>query len=199
MMSSSTKKNAKQDWLELGYKQFAEVGPDQLSIKRLSKEMGASRASFYNYFGDVDVFIDELLTMHWKIVVNFSIEGQTYCKQLFPDLYIRLAKHPIPLQFNIQLFRHRNVPAYNLIFINSYEHSAKAFLLKLFAKEFNLNKPQSELFKLWFMVGEAWYSRLNPEDLSAATMEKHAREILDTVIQFSRSTLYSSLIASNAI
>jgi len=199
MIASSTNKATKQDWLELGYQHFATFGPDNLSIKRLSKELGASRASFYNYFGDADVFIDELLTMHWKIAVNFSNEGKSFCTQLFPDLYDVLAKYPIPLQFNIQLFRHRHVPAYNFLFIKTYENSANAFLLKLFAQEFNLSQPESELFKLWLTVGEAWYSRLNPEDLSASTMENHAREILDAVIQFSGSTLYSSLSAGNAI
>jgi len=198
-MSSSAKKTTKQDWLELGYKQFAEVGPDQLSIKRLSKDLGTSRASFYNYFGDTEVFIDELLAMHWKIAVNFSNEGKATCTKLFPDLYDVLAKYPIPLQFSIQLFRHRHVPAYNFLFIKTYEDSANAFLLKLFAQEFNLSQPESELFNLWLTVGEAWYSRLNPDDLTSSTLQMHAREILDAVIEFSGSTLYSSLSARNAI
>lgn len=198
-MSSSTKKATKQEWLELGYKQFAEVGPDQMSIKRLSKDLGASRASFYNYFGDLDLFIDELLTMHWKIAVNFSKEGKATCSQLFPDLYDALAKYPIPLQFNIQLFRHRHVPAYNFLFIKTYEDSARAFLIKLFAREFNLSRPESEVFNLWLTVGEAWYSRLNSADLSSSTLQMHAREILNAVIQFSDSQLYSTLSSTNAI
>lgn len=198
-MSSSTKKATKQEWLELGYKQFAEVGPDQMSIKRLSKDLGASRASFYNYFGDLDLFIDELLTMHWKIAVNFSREGKATCSQLFPDLYDALAKYPVPLQFNIQLFRHRHVPAYNFLFIKTYEDSARAFLIKLFAREFNLSRPESEVFNLWLTVGEAWYSRLNSADLSSSTLQMHAREILSAVIQFSDSQLYSTLSSTNAI
>ncbi|MDB4582370.1 TetR/AcrR family transcriptional regulator [Draconibacterium sp.] len=199
MISSSTNKVTKQDWLESGYQHFATFGPDHLSIKRLSKELEASRGSFYNYFGDVDIFVDELLTMHWKIAVNFNNEGKQYCTQLFPDLYDALAKYPIPLQFNMQLFRHRHIPAYNFLFIKTYEDSAKAFLLKLFAQEFNLSQPESELFNLWLTVGEAWYSRLNPDDLSSNTLQMHAREILDAVIQFSGSTLYSSMSARNAI
>jgi len=192
-MSSSVVKITKQNWLETGYRHFAELGPDQLSINRLSKELGASRASFYNYFGDLNVFIDELLTMHWGIAVNFSNEGRFSCTQLFPDLYQILAKYPIPLQFSIQLFKHRNIPAYNFIFIKSYEHSAKAFLLRLFTEEYDLRKPKSELLKLWITVGEAWYSRLNPEDLTSETLQNHAKEILDVVIEFSYSRLYSNI------
>jgi len=192
-MASSTNKTTKQNWLEAGYKHFALYGPDNVSINGLSKELNASRASFYNYFGDMDMFIEELLTLHWNIAINFNNEAKTFCTQLFPDLYEALAQHPIPLQFNIQLFKHRNIPAFNFIFIKSYEDSARAFLLKLFAEEYDLGHPQSELFKLWFTVGEAWYSRLNPDDLSASTLEKHAHEILDAVIQFSGSRLYFTL------
>lgn len=192
-MTPSTNKTTKQNWLETGYRHFALLGPDNLSINKISKELNASRASFYNYFGDMDMFIEQLLTMHWNIAIKFNNEAKKHCRQLFPDLYQALAKHPIPLQFNIQLFKHRHIPTFNFIFIKLYEHSAKAFLLKLFAEEYDMGHPQSELFKLWFTVGEAWYSRLNPNDLSASTLERHAHDILDVVIQFSGSRLYSIL------
>ena len=66
--------NMKDKWLEEGYKQFAASGPDKLSINKISKAIGSSRASFYHHFGDTEVFIDELLTMHWNIAVDFSLE-----------------------------------------------------------------------------------------------------------------------------
>lgn len=180
----------REKWLETGYRHFAESSPGNLSINRLSKELGASRASFYHYFGDIDVFIDELLAMHWKIALDFNRQGKTECKKLFPDLYNILAEHPIPLKFSIQLFRHRNTPAYNFLFIKTYESSAQDFVLKLFAEEYNLNQSQSDMLKLWTTVGETWYSRLTMEDLSAATLQRHAEEIMDAVVQFVRSQLY---------
>lgn len=180
----------REKWLETGYRHFAESSPGNLSINRLSKELGASRASFYHYFGDIDVFIDELLAMHWKIALDFNRQGKAECKKLFPDLYNILAEHPIPLKFSIQLFRHRNTPAYNFLFIKTYESSAQDFVLKLFAEEYNLNQSESDMLKLWTTVGETWYSRLTMEDLSAATLQRHAEEIMDAVVQFVRSQLY---------
>ena len=181
-------------WLETGYRHFAEYGPEKLSINKLSKELNSSRASFYHFFGDIDVFIDELLAMHWQIVLDYNRKGQDECLQLFPDLYILLAKYNIPLKFNTQLFRHRNIPAYNFLFIKGYESSAKAFTLQLFAEEYNLKQPESEMLKLWLTVGEAWYSRLDLKDLSASTMQKHAEEIMDSVVSFARSQLYEQFI-----
>ncbi len=186
----------KEKWLEEGYKQFAAYGPEILSINNISKAIGASRASFYHHFGDTEVFIDELLTMHWNIAVDFSREGKDCCTQLFPDFYDYLARFPVPLQFSLQLFRHRTNPTYNFLFIKAYELTAKSILLDLFAQECNLEQPPNELLKLWITVGEAWYSRLNPEDLSASTLQKHAKEILNTVIQFSDSRLYSTIRAN---
>jgi AcrR family transcriptional regulator len=181
-------------WLETGYRHFAEYGPENLSINKLSKELNSSRASFYHYFGDMDVFTDELLAMHWHIVLDFIKIGKVECKQLFPDLYQLLAKYTVPLQFAIQLFRHRNTPAYNFLFIKAYETPARAFILKLFAQEYSLNQPESEMLKLWLTVGETWYSRLDMNDLSARTMQRHAEEIMDTVVRFARSQLYEQLV-----
>jgi len=187
----TTQKNiGRKKWLETGYRHFAEYGPGNLSINKLSKELNSSRASFYHYFGDIDVFIDELLARHWEIALDFNRQGKAECKQLFPDLYNILAEHPVPLKFSIQLFRHRNTPAYNFLFIKTYESSAMSFLLRLFSKEYKLEQRESELLKLWLTVGETWYSRLVLEDLSAKTLQRNAEEILNTVVSFARSQLY---------
>jgi hypothetical protein len=190
MLNSNTK-TAKEKWLHEGYRQFALYGPDNLSIKKISEEIGSSRASFYHYFGDIDVFTEELLTLHWGIVAEFDQKGKSTCKQLFPDLYNLLAENAIPLQFSMQLFHNRSNPSFNYLLMKTYEASAKAFLLKLFVKQYDLKKNKSEVYDLWVTVGEAWYSRLTKDDLSASTLQKHAEEIMDSVIKFAGSRLYS--------
>jgi len=37
---------------------------------KISKEINSSKACFYHYFGDIEIFIDELRDMHWKLHVN---------------------------------------------------------------------------------------------------------------------------------
>ena len=197
-MSYANTKSAREIWLEEGYRQFAEHGPDNLSIKKISDTVGSSRASFYHHFGDIDVFTEELLAMHWNIVDDFNQKGKIICTQLFPDLYNLLAKYSLPLQFNIQLFHHRNNPAFNFLFIKTYESSAKTFLLRLFADRYSLHKPESEIYDLWLMVGEAWYSRINKDDLSAATLQKHAEEIMNAVVKFANSQLYYAMKVQNS-
>jgi AcrR family transcriptional regulator len=48
----SDTENNRQLWLEKGYAHFAEYGPRNLSINKLSKDIGLSRASFYHHFGE---------------------------------------------------------------------------------------------------------------------------------------------------
>lgn len=192
-MTPSNSEIGKAKWLEVGYRHFAEHGPELLSINKISHEIGTSRASFYHYFGDIRNFIDDLLSMHWQIVERFSKMGKDTCQNLFPDLYDLIAKYPVSHQFNMQLFHARSTPEYNFLFIKMYEAIAKAFALKLFAREYQLNQNENEVYKLWLTVGETWYSRLSPQDLSASTLQNHAREIMKTVSSFMNSQLYSSL------
>lgn len=127
-------RETKEVWLDVGYRQLADCGPDHFSINRICKEIGCSRFSFYHHFGDLNLFVDELLKMHWEIVSAFNDTGKETCQRLIPDLYELLAKQVIPLRFNLQLFHHRNVTRFNYLFVKGYHSSGEAFLLPLFAE-----------------------------------------------------------------
>lgn len=183
--------NTKKLWIEKGYEHFALHGPEHLSINKISKEIESSRACFYHYFGDIDVFIDELLHLHEEISQEFNLIGKRECKRLLPDLYISLEKLPIPLKFCRQLFINRSKPIYNDSFIKAYKDSSNTFALKLFTQQYGL-KNNDEALNLWTTVGDSWYSRLDINDLSAKKMQEIAEEVLSSVFKFVSSELYSS-------
>lgn len=185
--------STREKWLAEGYREFAEYGPDNLSINRISKFLGSSRASFYHHFGDADMFIDDLLARHWEISSQFNTTGKIKCQRLYPDLYDLLSEYPIPLKFSLQLFHHRHIPRFNMLFNRTYTSSAKAFCLKLLARHLNLNLSSAAVFDLWVAMGEAWYSRINPEDLSAPTLQRHSEEIIQTITELLNSQLYVTL------
>ncbi len=194
----SVSQGSGQKWTEKGYEHFALYGPENLSINKLSKEIGSSRASFYHHFGDIEVFIEELLDMHWQINQQFFSVGALECKKLFPDLYLLLEQYPIPLKFSKQLFINRNKPAYNYLFAKTYSVAAKTFILKLFSKQFDLHFTDEDTYNLWLTVGESWYSRLDTNYLSAANMQQLAEEIVNSVLKFISSGLYSKMQKSSA-
>ena len=183
----------KQKWIEKGYEHFALFGPENLSINKLSKEIGSSRATFYHHFGDIEIFIEELLNMHWQICQQFSSVGAEKCKRLIPDLYKLLEQYPLPLQFHKQLFLNRHIPAFNFLFIKVYNAHANAFILTLFSEQFGLRQTKENINNLWLTVGEAWYSRLNTNDMSAEKMQLLAVDIMNTVLKFASSDLYSKM------
>ncbi|MEJ2004186.1 MAG: TetR/AcrR family transcriptional regulator [Cyclobacteriaceae bacterium] len=197
-MSRNNESKPGKKWLEEGYKQFAFHGPEQLSINNISKEVGASRASFYYHFGDMDVFKEELLQMHWRICEDFHRDAQLKCRKLIPDLYNELAKHPIPLQFHLHLFHNRHIPDFNYLFIRTFESGAKSFALKLFKSYFDLKLSEAEIYNLWLTLGEAWYSRLDPNDLSAKTLCRHGEEIMRTVRNFINSELFETINSTDS-
>jgi hypothetical protein len=57
----------------------------------------------------------------------------------------------------------------------------------------NLNASNNEVLNLYKTLGEAWYSRLNPKDLSAESMQRHAESIIKDLSHFVHSGLYTSL------
>ena len=182
----------KQQWIEKGYEHFALYGPENLSINKISKEIGSPRASFYHHFGDIDVFIDALLNLHWQIIQQFNLTGKKECKKYFPDLYILLEQNPIPLKFNRHLFINRSIPVYNYLFIKTLNEVSKEFLLKLFSEEFSL-KNNEETNNLLVTVSESWYSRLDTNDLSAEKMQQIAKDVISSVLKFVSSDLYSKI------
>ncbi|NOX84946.1 MAG: TetR/AcrR family transcriptional regulator [Chlorobi bacterium] len=189
----SLSNRTKQLWIEKGYEHFAFYGPKNISINKISKEIGSPRASFYHFFGDIDVFIEELLERHWQISLQFSASGAPVCRKLFPDLYLLMEQYPLPLQFNRQLFLNRINPAFNYLFLKIYSSHAKAFVLKLFSEQFGLHHNDEDTYNLWLTVGETWYSRLDPEDLSAVKMQQLAEDIMNSILKFVSSGLYAKM------
>ena len=180
----------KDKWLKQGYADFAKMGPHNLSVSQIGKQIGTSRSSFYHHFGDLEFFIDELLTVHWEICQEFDRSAQKNCKKLIPDLYRELAKHPVSLRFHIQLFRNRSYPRYNYLFLKSFESSARKFGLALFAEILKPNLPEKDIYNLWLTLCEAWYSHLDPNDLRAITLQCEGEKVLKSVAFFMDSKLF---------
>ena len=110
-----------------------------------------------------------------------------------PDLYALLGQYPIPLKFNLQLFRHRHIPRFNYLFVTTYEAGANEFILNLFAQYIKIDLPNDDLLNLYKTLGEAWYSRLDPENLSASNLQKHGEDIIGGLTKFMDSSLYNTL------
>jgi hypothetical protein len=77
--------------------------------------------------------------------------------------------------------------------MKAYNASARAFILKLFSEQFGLHHNDEDTYNLWLTVGESWYSRLDINNLSALKMQQLAEEIMNSVLRFMSSDLYSKM------
>lgn len=59
------KRFSQQDWIDLGLKQLAEVGPGGLTIERVCEAAGRTRGSFYHHFPDHEHFMSSMMR-YWK-------------------------------------------------------------------------------------------------------------------------------------
>lgn len=69
-----------QDWIKLGFEQFAEGGEGALIIEQLARSLGTSKTSFYWYFKDRSSFLRRIVD-DWEergtasLIANSSIQG----------------------------------------------------------------------------------------------------------------------------
>jgi len=169
-------------WAETAYSLFAERGPEHLTIKELAKRCQLPRTNFYYHFDDKDDLIEEIINLHFRTVVDFfNQELQERLITFMPDLYSILYEFKLGLQFTKTLFKHRDKPKFNEAYKKGVALSAELIVPK-FKTYFNISLPHEQLKEFWFTVTDAWYSRLNFEDLSVHYLCALCDEIMDTML-----------------
>ena len=181
--------DTKEKWLEKSFEHFAEYGPRQLRIRNIASEIGVPRTTFYHHFADKEDLVSQLLERYLLQVETYTRIGKEYCKKLMPDLHEVIAMDILLLKFSRQLFLNRSDPYYNMVFINARDKTNKV-IIPLFIDYYHFTIPYSLAEDLWNSLSESWYSRLDPDDLTAGSMQKLTEEIMETVLRFARSKLF---------
>jgi AcrR family transcriptional regulator len=93
---------SKDIWIKTGYEIFARSGVNGLKIESLAKKVGISKSSFYHHFGDLEIFIEDLLNYHIQ-QSHLIANKENNAKTIDPDLIDILVEHKADLLFNRQL------------------------------------------------------------------------------------------------
>lgn len=115
------------EWIEKGCHMVAEHGFASVNIESISRAMNKSKSSFYNYFGDWEVFEELLLEHHFSEAKALANEAKTL-KNITPDLIILFDKHKTNVFFHKHLRVHRDKPAYRKCFESVYNLFEDAIL-----------------------------------------------------------------------
>jgi AcrR family transcriptional regulator len=180
--------NNEKKWLEGAYAHFADVGPEQLNIKRIAEITGLPRTNFYYHFPDTDVLLTQLLNFHVDISEQFEAELRQNLKVFIPDLHRILYSFEIGLKFHWQLFKHRSDVRFGYIY-NSLNSSSADIILPVFREYYKLTVSDSALKALWKTLTDSWYSQLNFEDLSPESLAELSDSIMQSILRFNRETV----------
>jgi AcrR family transcriptional regulator len=82
-MAVKKEKNNERKWIEGAYSHFADVGPEQLNVKRISEITGLPRTNFYYHFPDTDILVTQLLNFHMDVSKEYEKELRQKLKVLF--------------------------------------------------------------------------------------------------------------------
>lgn len=168
-------------WLDTAYQLFAEIGPDNLTIKELANICDLPRTNFYYHFHSKDELIDEVINLHFRTTTElFNIELGERLHVFIPDLYTVLYDFKPGLQFARSLFNHRHNPRYDEAYKKGVALSAYLIVPK-FKEYFKIELPDNEVRELWFTLTDAWYSRLLFDNFSVDYMIDLCYNIMDTI------------------
>jgi AcrR family transcriptional regulator len=180
--------NNENKWLEGAYSHFADVGPEQLNIKRIAEITGLPRTNFYYHFPDTDILVTQLLNVHVDLSEKYERELRQKLKVFIPDLHRILYSFQTGVKFHWQLFKHRSDVRFGYIY-NSLNSSSAELILPVFRDYYDLTVSDTALRALWKTLTDSWYSQLDFEDLSPESLAELSDGIMQSILTFNRETV----------
>lgn len=168
-----------QKWINAAYEEFATKGPD-FSLKALSLKTGLPRATFYYYFDNKKILMDELLNVHQQSSNRFCEELKTSITSLIPDLYVVMYNYKEGVRFQQQLLRNQHIEQYYTVYC-SIHNSCIQILLPFIKAHFKLNCHDRDIITFYNTLTDAWYSRVNCNNLSVESMTILAISLMDNI------------------
>ena len=175
---------SKDKWIQAGYFLFAEVGPKNISIKRLAEIADLPRTNFYYHFKDNDELIDEIIILHMAVAEEYLLVIKDDLKSFLPDLHIISVRYPLGLKFVKQLFLNREIKKYNDLY-NKLNKIPISVIVPKMLSYYKLDVDYKIAQELWITVLDTWYSRLDVNNMNLEVLCELTDDILKSVFNFS--------------
>ena len=163
-------------WLEEGYKLFAAEGLEGIQIERLARILQLNKSGFYHYFGDLDGFYAELITMHQKKSHEFLHELRGI-KAIDPDYFHLVVRHKVAVMFQMQILRIRDNYSFCSV-AESIDRKEGVILVDLWSEYLGIQHNPDLATRYFAMVRDMCYARISFRDFSP--------ELLRTLISEAR-------------
>ena len=159
------------DYLNKAYKEFAEKGTNGIT-------------PFIGNNDSIENLKHDLLALHIDKIdfLTSLIKKQT---NTYNELFYLLVEFPDELKFCKQLFRHRENPEMNLVFLYGI-NAAKPIILSLLKSHFKLSEDIEYFGSVWMAMVESWYSGLDVNNLTAKHMKDISEETAEIIIKLNK-------------
>ena len=172
----------KEIWIKKGYEIFSISGQSGLKIEPLAKIVGKSKSSFYHYFADLELYIDELLKYHIR-QSGIIAEKEQKAQNINPDLIEIIVEHKTDILFNRQLRINRD----NKTFLNTLEKSEKIVgndFVMLWVRDLDLKLTHKQLEGIFTLALDNFYLSINPDNLNYQWLSVYFKNLKKIVQNF---------------
>lgn len=101
-------------WTEAGYDLFAHEGIEGIQVERLARILGLNKSGFYHYFGDLEMYMAELIKLHIKRADRYN-EDLRKLTSIDPGYIKHAVDYKLEVMFNLQLVRMPDNHPYHIL------------------------------------------------------------------------------------
>lgn len=162
-------------WIKAGYELFALKGPNGLHVEPIAKIVDKSKSSFYHHFGNMEIFLEELLTHHMS-QVNLICEKEKKALNFNPDIIHIFLDHKLDILFNKQLRLNPQNEGFRKA-LQIADKDMAAVYTSLLKTDLNLNLKQKGIDSFFQLALHNFFLQINADNLNFQWLAAYFDEI----------------------
>jgi AcrR family transcriptional regulator len=180
-------------WTEVGYELFASEGLEGIQVERLARILNLNKSGFYHYFGNLEVFISELLSLHEKKAEVF-FEDIRNVKNIDPDYLQMVVKHKVPIMCQIQFIRIKNNSAFAKV-VETIDKKEDYLLREVWSDYIGFQDKPDLAIRYFNIVRDMLHARMSMQNINHDFLRNvmaEAKELMQQIVrQFTFETIES--------
>lgn len=179
----------KLEWIKVGYEIFGRKGPAGLKVQSIARELGRNKSSFYHYFGDLELYILELMEYHKQRTLLIAEEREK-CGSLIPDFIHQMILFKEEILFVRQLRINCNIDIYNNAFLSCSQQTLNVSM-KLWADGLGIDED-SKIGRIFLLfIIEHFFSYVNEETLNYEDLLMYFHKVKSMINEFDKLEMAS--------
>jgi AcrR family transcriptional regulator len=155
---------AYEKWIHAGYQLFALEGLDGILVERMARILNLNKSGFYYYFGDRDIYFEQLLKFHLKQCEEVALEMRMMAR-FDPDFFTSIMKQKLFVMVQMQLLRFRHHDGCHACYAQVNQLLDKEILPE-WSAFIGLQYEPSLATKFFRLTRDLLYSRITPGNIN---------------------------------